>query len=282
MRVSLFNQFGALNSPPVFKAIADGLSSIGIKHDLHNTSADMAVIWSMVWSGRMRANQAIWQEFRNTHRPVLVVEVGLLNRGRTWKLGINGTGNTANFGYGELDTNRADRLGVKLQPWTNSGSDIVIATQRADSEQWAGQPPLNQWLIDVVENLRRHTDRHIRIRPHPRFPVIVPQGCSVDRPLKILSTYDNFNFEQQLSNVWAVVNWNSGPGSQAIIAGVPAFVGPTSLAAGVGNTEWSQIESPNRPDRSQWLNQLSHTEWTTEEIATGGPLLRLINSLHKS
>jgi hypothetical protein len=79
-----------------------------------------------------------------------------------------------------------------------------------------------------------------------------------------------------LKTTWAVINHNSGPGSQAIINGVPAFVGASSLAAPVGNLDLSQIENPLRPDRTQWIEQLAHTEWTTAEIESGVPLKRLL------
>jgi hypothetical protein len=89
------------------------------------------------------------------------------------------------------------------------------------------------------------------------------------------NTYDDFDFSRALSNAWAVINWNSGPGSQAIMSGIPAFVGATSLAAPVANLDWSQIETPVRPDRSEWLINLAHTEWTCAELATGQPIARL-------
>jgi len=76
-----------------------------------------------------------------------------------------------------------------------------------------------------------------------------------------------------------VVNWNSGPGSQSVIAGIPAFVGPDSLAAPVGNLDWSKIESPVKTDRDQWIIDIAHTEWTVAEIATGEPLARLLPRL---
>ena len=76
-----------------------------------------------------------------------------------------------------------------------------------------------------------------------------------------------------------MVNWNSGPGSQAVLNGVPAFVGGSSLAAPVGNLDLANIENPARPDRTQWLEQLAHSEWTLAEIETGDPLSRLLKSL---
>ena len=40
----------------------------------------------------------------------------------------------------------------------------------------------------------------------------------------------------------------------------------------------SQIENPLRPDRTQWIEQLAHTEWTIPEIESGIPLRRLLKS----
>ena len=76
-----------------------------------------------------------------------------------------------------------------------------------------------------------------------------------------------------------MINHNSGPGPQAILNGVPAFVGVTSLAAPVGNLNLADIENPLRPDRTQWIEQLGHTEWTMSEIESGLPLLRLLKSV---
>jgi hypothetical protein len=68
-----------------------------------------------------------------------------------------------------------------------------------------------------------------------------------------------------------VVGWNSNPGIQAVINGVPAFVGSASLAAPVANLDLKLIENPSRPDRQQWLNDLCWTEWTQEEMEQGIP-----------
>jgi hypothetical protein len=54
----------------------------------------------------------------------------------------------------------------------------------------------------------------------------------------------------------AVINYNSGPGIQAAIAGVVPIVDQTSLAYGI-------------EDREQWLIDICHTEYTVEEIESG-------------
>ena len=95
-------------------------------------------------------------------------------------------------------------------------------------------------------------------------------------PRPIQGTYDSFDYERCLSTAWAVVNHNSGPGSQAVLNGVPAFVHSSSLAAPVGNLDLSTINDPVKPDRTAWLDRLAHTEWYADEIATGLPLKRLL------
>jgi hypothetical protein len=277
MRVSIFDGYGALNSAPVFAAIRAGLDRIGIEHTSMDSSADVAVIWSMLWAGRMRHNHEIWKLYQSTGRPVIVVEVGMLGRGFTWKLGVNGTGLTANYGT-ELIPNRASQLGLTLKPWTNAGYNIVVACQRSDSEQWAGQPPTVAWLTETARKIRQHSDKPIVIRPHPRQRIANIPGCVIESPRPIPGTYDSFDYDQCLKTTWAVINHNSGPGTQAILNGVPAFVGASSLAAHVGNADIADIENPLRPDRTQWIEQLAHTEWTVPEIESGLPLQRLLKS----
>jgi len=274
MKISLFNNFGAKNSVPVFQAIAQGLAAQG--HDVvyHDPTADVGVIWSMLWTGRMRPNQEVYQAFRSQGKTVIVAEVGMIQRGQTWKIGVNGTG-IGSYNFDNLVPDRAASLGLSLKPW-RSGTNIVIAMQRHDSQQWAGLPGVNTWLTDVVKEIKHHSNRPIVVHPHPRGTCPVPLGCLIDKPRITFGTYDDFDFDRVLSTAHCVLNWNSGPGPQALIAGVPAFVGPDSLASTIANWDLLQIENPPRPDRSVWLEQLAHTEWTVEEIRSGLPFRRLV------
>jgi len=192
-------------------------------------------------------------------------------------MGINGVNARAVWGEG-IESARADKLAMRLQPW-HQGDHILIAMQRSDSEQWAGLPAAEQWLEHTVNLIRKHTDRPIVVRPHPRQKLNLIPGVQIQQPQALRGTYDEFDFRSSLGRAWAVVNENSGPGSQAIIDGVPAFVGADSMAVPVANTDFSFIEKPRMPERSAWLEQLCHTEWTLGEIASGLPLSRLLKSL---
>lgn len=278
MKFGIFNNFGALNSAPVFDAFQQGVDRLGHTAVPHDMSADAAVIWSTVWAGRMRPNHHVWQEFTDTQRPVIVLEVGMLSRGVTWKMGINGTG-LGCYPDRDLDPWRPAQLEIDLQPWRKQGEHVLIAMQRTDSEQWTGMPRSDQWLQQTVDTVRQYTDRPIVVRNHPRQAVTIPDGCRHWQPRAVAGTYDCFDFDDSIADAWAVVNWNSGPGSQAVIAGVPAFVGVDSLAAPVGNCDLAAIENPVMPDRSKWLLKVAHTEWTVDEIASGRPIKRLLIGL---
>lgn len=280
MNISIFNKFGALNSGPVFEAFRNGCKKHRIRVTEHNMSADVAVIWSQLWTGRMAPNKAVWDEFTATGRPVIVLEVGQLNRGVSWKMGINGVNARGWFGEG-TEPGRAKKLAVRLQPW-HQGDHILIAMQRSDSEQWTGLPPAQQWLDQTIARIREQTDRAIVVRPHPRQKLQPKMGVKFQMPLSLRGTYDEFDFRPSLNKAWAVVNENSGPGSQAVLDGVPAFVGAYSMAAPVANLDYALIEKPRMPDRTAWLDELCHTEWTLGEIATGGPIGRLLGRLQSS
>lgn len=277
MHFSLFDQWGAKNSLPVWAATRIGLDRLGASHASHDWNADVAIIWSTVWAGRMQPNHRVWHEFRNSDRPVVVLEVGMLRRGLTWKVGVNGTGMGC-YNDQMLDPNRAKNLKLELDPW-HQGDAVVIACQRHDSEQWHGQPNLSQWLQDTVQLVRAQTSRPIIVRPHPRQRCLIPAGCDADRPMKKPGTYDDYDLDRLLANAWCVINWNSGVSPIAAMRGVPVYVGPSSLAAPVGNLEWNNIERPLRPERDHWLHTLAHTEWLLDEIATGQPIARLLPAL---
>ena len=266
-----------MNSVPVFDAFEQGLRALGIQSNNHDIDADVAVIWSQLWSGRMRHNQEIWNAFRDSGRNVIVLEVGMLRRGHTWKLGLNGVNRRAWFGL-DYQLNRAQKLGIHLQPW-RQGNNIVIAVQRSDSEQWSGLPEPKTWVEQTVAKIQSVTDRPIVVRPHPRQRITGIQGVTIRHPRPLINTYDSFDFDTDLANAWCVINENSGPGCQSIIAGVPAFVGVDSLAAPVANLDLLDIEKPWMPDRTAWLEDIAHTEWTVEEIASGYPLQRLLPRL---
>jgi hypothetical protein len=272
MRFRLYREYGALNSRPIFDAFEKGLKSLG--HESVNSGEDVAVIWSVLWSGRMASNQRVYRECRAAGKPIIIIEVGNLFRGRTWRIcleNINGQGEFANDH--EIDQKRPEKLGIALEPCIDTRRpEILIATQHRASLQWEGQPSMQQWVEQTVAALRQRTDRKIVVRPHPRSPISVTlPNVVMELPKLIPGSYDDFDINYHYH---CVINHNSGPAVQAAIKGIPVICDSTSLAAPVSN-KIENIENLQMPDREDWFLKLCHTEWTVDEIANGIPLQRL-------
>ena len=283
MKFSLWTQYGALNSKPVFDAFAHSIVAAG--HDVvwNSNVSDVDVIWSVLWNGRMASNKNIWERNLAQSKPTVVLEVGGIKRGTTWKVGLNGINRNAYFGDGGNDRTRAHSLGLSLTPWTNKGEYILLCGQHEKSEQWRNMPRMSNWVIDTITEIRKHSKRPILFRPHPRCPLphIEHEFKNVIRqdPTKITGTYDDF--DMRFDNIHATISYSSNPGIHSVLQGVPAFVGPASLAYDAANDIdfMHDIENPLRPDRQQWLNDYAWTEFTVEEIASGMPLKRLTSQL---
>jgi hypothetical protein len=94
--------------------------------------------------------------------------------------------------------------------------------------------------------------------------------------MQIESTYDAFNIDY---NYHCVINHCSGPGINAVIAGANVLVDKKSLAYPM-SIKFNQIENPVRKkNKEKWLVEISHTEYTVDEINNGLWLTRLKNAL---
>lgn len=280
--VAYFPSQCAQNSAPVMQALLNSLKQAGIETQENSWNSDAAIIWSVLWSGRMAANQTVWSRYREQGRPVICVDVGALYRGETWKIAVNSI--TANGYYGHtenLDWDRPRKLGISLAINLSRNPRIVIAAQHARSLQVVGLVSMEGWVVRQVEQLRRFTDRPIVVRPHPRSPlnsaglVHLPQDVIIEQPQRIANTYDSYNLA---FDCHAVVNHNSGPGIQAALAGTRPIVDRSSLAHPV-SIGFEDIENPYKVDRDQWLTEICHTEYKVQEIESGLWLKRLQTAL---
>ena len=266
MKIAYFPAHTALNSKPVMSALLSSLRSAGHVLEENSMTADAVLIWSVLWSGRMAANQAVYQHYRSLGRPVVVADIGTLQRGTTWKVAVNNINAQGYYGHqDQLDWDRPKKLGLVLKTPANPKPHVIIAAQHSKSEQSAGID-FNQWARDQIQCLKNTTDRPIHVRPHPRCRLdVTGLDVTVEHPAKIPGTYDSFDLALDCH---AIVNYNSGPGIQAAIAGSRPIVHSTSLAYPVG-IEFADIEQPYITNRDLWLTQISHTEYTLNELEQG-------------
>jgi hypothetical protein len=252
----------------------DSLRCAGHTIEQDSMDADVAIIWSVLWHGRMAPNKALYERYRSQNKPVVIADVGALYRGETWKIALNHINRLGYYGHTEnLDMDRPRKLGVSLAINLSKNPAILIAAQHRHSLQLANQNH-EDWVMDQVEEIRRVSDRPIVIRSHPRSPLLIDnldKTVTIEKPQRITDTYDSFDMH---FDYHAVVNYCSGPGIQAAISGTRPIVGTYSLAAPV-SVVINDIDKPYDIDRDQWLVEICHTEYTIDEIKEGLWIRRL-------
>jgi hypothetical protein len=277
--IAYFPNQCALNSRPVMSAVLDVLQCSGILTQENSMDSDAAVIWSVLWNGKMQANKAVYEHYRSQGKPVIIVEIGALYRGTTWKIAVNNI--TADGYYGQtehLDWDRPRKLGISLAVTAFHRPEILIAAQHQHSLQVTNLPSIEAWIYKQILRLRQFTDRPIVVRPHPRSVLntkLLPNNVVFEEPHPLKNTYDSFDMH---FDCHAVVNYNSGPGIQAAISGTRPIVDMSSLAYPV-SVSYAELEQPYLIDRDRWLVEICHTEYTLNEIQKGLWLQRISPAL---
>jgi len=164
--------------------------------------------------------------------------------------------------------------GINLESIKTNGSYILICAQREGG--WSlGSKSLDKWLLDTCMQIRKYTDRPIRVRLHPKDNQTNRRAPEIARLLRqipsatISSNRDSF--EADLKDCWAVVNHNSSSIVGPIIQGYPAFITDptTSQCAEVAHHGFDKIENPDTFDRQRWLERVSMFHWKFSELEDG-------------
>jgi len=179
----------------------------------------------------------------------------------------------------EIDPSRWKKISknfnISLKEYRNTGGHILLCLQRNGGWSMDGFD-VQDWANDVIDRIKKYTDRPIIIRPHPgdkdamnylnhRMP-----RCKIKFSKRVLLSY-NENLVDDLNDCWAAINYNSSPVVGAAIEGVPIFVTDPirSQCAEIANTDLTQIENPLLPDRQAWVERLSMFHWNFDELKSG-------------
>lgn len=150
-------------------------------------------------------------------------------------------------GHGEGDPRRLERLEVRIRGWRKDGTDVLLCPNSPAFFEGQGLRA-DVWIRETVAELRRHTDRPIRVR----------------------FKNDGGDLEQALRGAWATVVYVSVSGMHSALAGIPCFATAPCASLSFGSSDLSRIESPARPDnRHELASVLANQQWTLLEMANG-------------
>jgi hypothetical protein len=153
------------------------------------------------------------------------------------------------------DYARLDALCAPIAAWTRAGGHVLVVEQSdyfmRELVGWPGGGP--GWRDYVLEKLRAHTDRPIKIRTWRRDKAAAAAGLAAD-----------------LAGAWALVTHASAAANEALLAGIPVFATGACAALELGLSQLEQIEAPRRPDgRREWAARLAASQWTENELRDG-------------
>jgi hypothetical protein len=162
----------------------------------------------------------------------------------------------------------SNNLGISLKDYRTQGNHILLCLQRNGG--WSmGRFNVADWATQTIATLRLYTDRPIVVRAHPGDKNAKHYISAITGKNVRLST--SISLVDDLRDCWAVVNHNSSPVVAAAIEGYPVFVtDPTrSQCREIANTDLTQIENPQLPDRQQWVERLAMSHWNFDELQSG-------------
>ena len=156
----------------------------------------------------------------------------------------------------ERPLDRAKRFGYKFKKFTSGGKILLVPPSQKVMTLF-GQPSPEEWVNQVVEELKQYTDRPIEIRLKP---------SRSDR----VST--NTIQDALADDVHCLITYNSIAAVEALMEGKPAIVLGQNAASVVAETDLANVENPARPDRetmNAYMAHLAYCQFTVEEFKSG-------------
>ena len=204
-----------------------------------------------------------------------------------WRVALYSPMNNGNFLSDNSPPDRWEKMkkiwNINYAPWQKSKPDdpILFVLQPQDNWSMNELDPI-KWFNDVYKKIRPLTKRKFIVRPHPnhvaamenRINEFPKDGVQVVIGQKFFKgdekKHYRFNYQEALNNCHAVVTHNSTACIDSCVRGVPTFVtSDLALAWPVANRDLSKIESPEYPERDQWVYDLGYKQWTEQEIKDG-------------
>lgn len=190
----------------------------------------------------------------SNNKDVLVLETGYINRGdgenHHYAAGLNGLNGRADFKNKNMPGDRFSLLNVEVKPY-RTGKKIVLCGQ-VPWDASVDHIDYMEWLSEAYRSIRANSNREVVVRHHP----------DIQKNTK--------PFLEEIKDAWCVVTFNSNSGVEALIDGVPVFAfDEGAMCWPVCNKSFSNIATPLKPDRTQWLNDLAYSQWTLNEMKEG-------------
>ncbi len=154
----------------------------------------------------------------------------------------------------DCKSDRFDKFNITIKAPTLTGSHILVCPSSTGIHNYLDRP---NWIQETVEEIKRYTDRPIKVREKPR-------GRGTSGPSEA-----TVPLSEDLKDAWACVTSCSISAIEAVCMGKPVFCDEKSFAKAMGNLHLADIEEPFYADPEPWLNSLAYQQFTPKEFTNG-------------
>lgn len=164
--------------------------------------------------------------------------------------------------YFDAPPDRLSGLASFPRPWRSSGGRVLII-EPGPFAAAIFHINIEQWKIDVVNEIKKYTDRPIEFRP------------KIDKK-KRMSLYDHLMRE----DYYCTVSINSNSAVESIWAGVPAITLGKHISNPVTVSRLDMVNDLYRGPLGNWLSWLTYCQFTFDELMDG-TAVEIIRKYHE-
>jgi len=146
-------------------------------------------------------------------------------------------------------------IDAEFKGWKDNGEHILLCPSSPMVCYYINNLTQEEWLKQVGEEIRKHTDRPIKMRNKPR-----PSN-----------EFWGTDIKDDLKNAWCVVTNMSLAAIDGVLNMTPAFTHQKHVASLITG-QHELVERPYKPEREkveEWLNMVANHQFTIQEIEDG-------------
>ena len=207
----------------------------------------------------------------------IILDAGFIKHGKQfhfneayYSININ---SIKRFGTSHTKNSPPDRwkkLGIKKPTWRKDGDHVLVIGQ---NEQGVGTSSIRkkglsflEWSNNILKKIRNHTNRKIIYKPHPHqaFLPDAVENCIV-LPVSTEDKISNYFLD-----CWCAVSLASNGAIDCVMNGIPVVTSDKmSMVYDISSHSLKEIENPKMQNITQWLYDISYTQWNMKEIELG-------------
>ena len=151
-------------------------------------------------------------------------------------------------------SDRFEKFEMKIKAPNFKGKHILVCPSSPNINEYLGRP---NWIQETVEQIKRYTDRPIKVREKPR-------GRGTSGPSEAIVP-----LSEDLKDAWVCVTSCSISAVEAQCMGIPTICDEKSFAEPVSANQLNDIEDPYFVGAEDWLYSLAYQQFTPEEFTNG-------------